>query len=358
MAARWVEVLSPGNYPKQVPATRQSTHLDFASMSTRSDRGSLRAHVVRCAIVALLLIAAPVARASELRGTKDFADVAAAVEAAVKKYGAGHVLLAMDIDNTVMSMDHDLGSDHWFEWQKYLLENEPNSPLLVAKDFDGLLKAQGLLYEHGRMHPPQPEQPKIINQLQKQGIATILLTSRGPDFRKVTERELRRCGYDIAPTALPVPDVPQGTFFAYDPANPEADGISATEIVAYKLPDPKPVSYADGLFMTAGQHKGIMLLTLLNDSPRDIKAVVYVDDNVKHVGNVFSAAVARNLDIASFHFQGEDTRVQKFNYSDKQDVDRRWRAISGEKVVTSIIVKSPQRKVIVRRRGCRPCCFR
>jgi hypothetical protein len=311
---------------------------------------------VRCALVALLLIAAPRGSASELRGTRDFADVAAAVEAAVNKYGAEHVLLAMDIDNTVMAMDHDLGSDHWFEWQKYLLENEPKSPLLVAKTFEGLLKAQGLLYDQGRMHPPQPEQPQIVAKLQKHGIATILLTSRGPDFRKVTERELDRCGYDIAPTALPVPDVPQGTFFAYDPAKPEADGISASEIVAYKLPDPKPVSYADGLFMTAGQHKGIMLLTLLKDSSRNIKAVVYVDDNVKHVGNVFSAAVARNLDIASFHYQGEDTRVQKFNYSDKREVDRRWKEISGEKVAGAVVVKSPRRKMWVQNRGCRRCC--
>ena len=44
------------------------------------------------------------------------------------------------------------------------------------------------------------------------------------------------------------------------------------------------MSYANGMFMTAGQHKGIMLLTLLNDATRDIKAVVYVDDNVRHVG--------------------------------------------------------------------------
>jgi microsomal dipeptidase-like Zn-dependent dipeptidase len=87
----------------------------------------------------VLLQGGALALASELRGTKDFADVAAAVESVVEKYGAEHVLLALDIDNTMMSMDNDLGSDHWFEWQRYLLENEPDSPLLVAKTFDGLL---------------------------------------------------------------------------------------------------------------------------------------------------------------------------------------------------------------------------
>jgi hypothetical protein len=88
------------------------------------------------------------------------------------------------------------------------------------------------------------------------------------------------------------------------------------------------VSYENGLFMTAGQHKGIMLLTLLNSSPRDIKAIVYADDNVRHVGNVFSAAVDRNLEIATFHYQREDVRVQRFQYGNKCDVYCRWRKLS------------------------------
>src|SRR5688572_3023279 len=116
-------------------------------MTTRSNWSILCARVVWCLIVAVVFCKATCA--SELRGTKDFADVAAGVKAAVEKYGAEHVLLALDIDNTVMSMDNDLGSDHWFEWQHYLLNNEPDSPLLVAKEFDGLLKAQGILYEKG-----------------------------------------------------------------------------------------------------------------------------------------------------------------------------------------------------------------
>jgi hypothetical protein len=84
------------------------------------------------------------------------------------------------------------------------------------------------------------------------------------------------------------------------------------------------VSYEDGIFMTAGQHKGVMLLTLLYHSDRDIKAIVYADDNVRHVGSVFSSAVDRNLDVSSFHYTKEDTRVQKFQYGDKSDVTRRW----------------------------------
>lgn len=314
-------------------------------------------------IAALLLGLLQASQASELNSTSDFAEIANVVEKAVAKYGAEHVLLALDIDNTIMSMDYDLGSDHWFEWQRYLLENEPQSSLLVASSFEGLLDAQGLLYEKGSMHPPQPQQPSIIAKLQRLGIATILLTSRGPEFRSMTERELKRCGYDFSITALKVPNATNETFLPYDPSAPERDGLTNAEIALYNLSDPRPVSYENGLFMTAGQHKGAMLLTLLADSPREIKAVIYADDNLRHVGSVFSAANARGIDIGSFQYRAEEKRVQRFNYSDKSDVHLRWKAIvtaetsgaisqSDSVAVLERSVSPSRRKVVTRRHCC------
>jgi hypothetical protein len=305
-------------------------------MSTSPLNAIRRAWVASFLGVALLLTANVAVRGSELQSTKDFADVAKAVDAYIAKYGAEHVLLVLDIDNTVMSMDTDLGSDHWFEWQNYLLNNEPKSPHLVAKTFPELLKAQGLLYDRGKMHPTQPDEPNLIRGLQKQGISAILLTSRGPEFRDLTERELKRCGYDFKSSALPVHDVPKETFLPYDPVHPEQSGLTAEELAKYKLGTPRPVLYTDGIFMTAGQHKGMMLLTLLKKSDRDIKAIVYVDDNLRHVGAVFSAAVARNIDVSAFQYQHEDTRVQRFWYSDKANMDAEWASVKGRAHAVSV----------------------
>jgi hypothetical protein len=286
-----------------------------------------RAAITSLALAALVLCAVRAAWASELLATKDFADVAATVNRYAEEFGAEHVLLVLDVDNTVMSMDSDLGSDHWFEWQQYLLANEPNSPHLVAKTFPGLLEAQGILYDRGHMHPTEPDEPDLIAKLQKRGVAAILLTSRGPEFRGQTERELKRCGYDFARSALPVHDVPKEEYLAYDSAKPEKSGLTAADVAKYKLGAPRPVLYTNGIFMTAGQHKGIMLLTLLKKAARDIKAIVYVDDNVRHVGSVFSAAVARHIEVSSFHYQHEDVRVQRFAYGDKTAVDDAWQAV-------------------------------
>jgi hypothetical protein len=298
-------------------------------MSKTSLTSVRRSAAAWCAVAALLLSGfVGAARASEQRATKDFADIAAAVEKYVAQYGAEHVLLALDIDNTIMSMNTDLGSDHWFEWQRDLLTTNPKSRMLVGKTLDDVLVVQGTLYNLNHMHRTQSDLPAIIKKLQDQGIATMLLTSRGPDFRVATERELKRCDYDFSDSALAVKDRPNGLFLAYDPAKPERDGLTAEEIKEFKLGTPRSASYSNGVFMTAGQHKGMMLLTMLHHAGSNIKAIVYADDNLKHVGNVYKATVDRGLEITSFQYQHEDERVRRFKDGNKCDVYCRWKKLN------------------------------
>lgn len=65
----------------------------------------------------------------------------------------------------------------------------------------------------------------------------------------------------MAKSALPVRDLPGGDFLPYDLADLEADGLTKEDVTAFGLAEPRPVSYANGVFMTAGQPKGAMLLT-------------------------------------------------------------------------------------------------
>ena len=86
------------------------------------------------------------------------------MEVYCEKYGPEHVLLVCDLDNTLMAMNHPLGSDQWFEWQRYLIDHDPKSPYRVADTFPGLLDAQGVLYNLGRMHPTQPDLPELMGK--------------------------------------------------------------------------------------------------------------------------------------------------------------------------------------------------
>lgn len=277
-------------------------------------------------LFAVLLLASP-ALAGGVRDTEDFAEVTAAVQIAAEEYGAENVLLVCDIDNTLLRMRGDLGSDAWFEWQEYLLENKPKSKHLVAKSFDGLLAAQGLLFTLGRMTPTEETLPQRIAAIQQAGVRTLVMTSRGDNFRVATERELNAAGYDFASTALPTEDVPGDVYEPYNLANIGASGLTMDEVSYFNLVEPRGVSYSNGIFMTAGQHKGALLLTLLSMSQHQYKAVVFVDDHSRHVMRVYDALMRRGIDATAIHFKQQDANVKRFNYSDKSEVTKKWRKL-------------------------------
>jgi len=252
-------------------------------------------------LAATACLLAAVAGASEYRETTDFAEAAAVTEDYAERYGASGTLLVVDIDNTLLTMQGDLGSDPWFEWQEYLLEQEPDSPDLVAEDFAGLLEAQGLLFTLGKMKPPQDNLPGLVQRLQQRGVRTLVLTSRGPDFRPATERELAAAGYDFAASVLPMEGVPEGPFAPYDPTDLAASGLTERDAASYGLGSPRPVTLSRGVFMTSGQHKGAMLLAALHRAVDPPEAVVFVDDHGRHVHRVYDALAHRGIECTVFH---------------------------------------------------------
>jgi hypothetical protein len=95
----------------------------------------------------------------------------------------------------------------------------------------------------------------------------------------------------------------------------------------FELKAAKPVSYENGIMMVAGQHKGAMLLSMLHRADTEIRAVVFVDDHGRHVGRVFAALTGRDMEVTVMHYYHEDTRVARFQYSDKREVASRWRRL-------------------------------
>jgi len=269
-----------------------------------------------------------------------FAPVSDQVQQYVDQFGSSNVLLVVDIDNTLLAMDNQLGSDQWFEWQSYLLSNEPESPMLVAKDFGGLLQVQGLLFATTHMHPPEADQPELVAKMQDLDIDTVVLTSRGDDYRPATIRELKRSGYEFASTA-PTIDLferdgnglreSDTRFTPYDLKNSDRYGLTTEEAKAFRLSgSPRQVSYGDGVMMVAGQHKGAMLLILMHMIEHKYKAVVYVDDHGRHVLSVYDALTRRGYEVSAMRYTHQDVCVKQFNYgtAPKRAATKRWREIN------------------------------
>ena len=248
-----------------------------------------------------LLLAAPVACTGpqpvpppaadvNVHQTMALHDVAQAARTLAGTYGTRNVLVAFDLDNTLLAMQGELGSDQWYDWQKAIGTADRCDDRLVADR----LAAQGALYHVGAMRPTEPGLPELIGHLQEDGHPVMLITARGSDFRLQTFRELRRNHLSFMETA-------PGPY----------RGLAKPVLLD---PDGRPVLYEDGALLLAGQHKGHMLLALFDHLGLPYpQAVVFADDKDYNV-----AAVAEALDQARvrgelFRYDRELDRVESLD---------------------------------------------
>jgi hypothetical protein len=272
--------------------------------------------------------------ASEIKETDSIGEVARHVEKLAEKHGPKNVLLVCDLDNTLLAMNQGLGGVAWFDWQARLLKENPKSKELVATDFGGLLRVQTLLFALGRMHRVEHRNAEMIRDLQKRGVRTLILTSRGPACRDSTEAALRDNRLDFARKAPSVKGGFPKKGLPYDPNDTSAAGITPEEAKRFGLGKPRPASYANGVFMTSGQHKGAMLLALLAHCPRRFSAIVFVDDKKKHAEEVVDALRPRGIEIVAYRYAREDGAVRAFKKTGWKKADRQWKLL--RKVLDSI----------------------
>jgi len=207
-----------------------------------------------------------------------------------KTFGPEQILVVMDIDNTLLAMEQDLGSDQWYEWQKTLAEESPCSPLIAGDT----LEVQGALYFASAMRPTQPDAAKQIARLQEAGLKVIVLTSRGPGFRLATFRELRRNGFNFWQNAWP----PQRGF--PEPFIPEGGSRQAV--------------YEDGIIFAAGQDKGLTLKTVLEKSGQPFpQLIVMADDKQANLNEVMAAFSWSGIKVHAWRYTREDDAVEAFD---------------------------------------------
>jgi hypothetical protein len=253
---------------------------------------------------ALLLLAAcataPPAK-SLLAETDDLAVVADTALKLADNYGRDEVLVVFDIDNTLLAMEQGLGSDQWYYWQKDLQKEDPCSGMLVNDRF----KVQGALYFASAMRLTQTDAAEQVERLQDAGLAVIALTSRGPEFRLQTFRELRRNGISFRASALPprrgYPElfIPEG--------------------------GTRPARYEDGVFLTAGQHKGDMLKALLDKTgTASPSVVVMADDKQENLQAVMDTFEGSATAILAWRYGREDGNVSAL---DPQEAAAQWNAV-------------------------------
>lgn len=228
-----------------------------------------------CASTPVAHAPTPHAPESLVTDIKDLASVATTLA----ENGTRRTLLVLDIDDTLLTSRGFFGSDRWYEWQKHL---QANDPAKVPCLFDVI----SLNYEAGTQQLTQPDGPSLINALPGD---KLMLTSRNPLYRGGTLRTLHDAGY-----ALPTPLAGQleGRSWRWR----KAPGARESD-----------VGYAQGIFMTSGQDKGLVLLDLLGRLALHYDRVVLVDDGDANIRNMQSALRDAGIDYHGLHY----TRVKR-----------------------------------------------
>jgi hypothetical protein len=223
-------------------------------------------------------------------------DLTMAKDAALQlseQLGPENVLVVFDIDNTLLAMEQGLGSDQWYKWQKSLEHEKPCSDLLVGD----LLETQGALYYASAMRLTQPNAAQQVAELQNAGLKVIAVTSRGPDFSLQTFRELRRNNISFWTSALPPA---RGYSEPFIPEGGEHEAL-----------------YQDGVFLTAGQDKGVMLKFLLAyPGVTQPAVIVIVDDDLHKLEAVMKAFKGTSTSVHAWRYSGEDANAIALNKSE------------------------------------------
>lgn len=235
------------------------------------------------------------------RETADLAEVTADTLDLAERVGEKSVLMVFDIDNTLLAMEQGLGADQWYDWQKDLANSDSCNPHNVGNRF----AVQGALYYASAMRPTQHDAADQVKTIQAAGIPVFALTSRGQDYRLQTFRELRRNGYSFTFSAIG----PPGGFD--EPFIPVAGGRESR--------------YEDGVFLTAGQHKGEMLHALLQITATPLPAVVVMaDDKQKNLDAIKETFGELGVPVHAWRYTAEDNNVAAF---DPEQAHSEWKFI-------------------------------
>ena len=256
---------------------------------------------------------------------ENFSDVREVIEERIKIYGADRVLIALDIDNTVMSMENDFGSEHWSIWQSKLITEGRFDVGAVARTIPTMLNVQSQITALSPMHAIERRIPIDLKQFGKQGVRMLALTSRGLSFHDATLREFRRNEFPFS-TFAPGPKggFPGGSYMPLDLQYPELSGLTHREVKDLSLKSVEPALYRDGVFMTTGQHKGAMLRTLLFKLRAQFDAIIFIDDRLKHSQGMQAEFEKRREAVTTIQYSHNGKAIEQWQESDKFEAKQDW----------------------------------
>lgn len=179
----------------------------------------------------------------------------------IEKYKASNRFLALfDIDNTIVSFRHTLGTDQWFDFDFNEFIQQGNSAE-DAKRFTLSLYLEYIKKIHSEdVYAVEEDTPAVIRDIQKMGIDAMALTSRGLYLLSETIEQLNR--FEI--------DFNQGS---------HRDKSKV-------LPQTTEGKFTQGMILTDGKHKGECLFSCFEDMLVIPEFIIMWDDKLHNLEKV------------------------------------------------------------------------
>ncbi len=246
--------------------------------------------------------------------TSDMGELVERVQSLRSRFGAEKVWVVFDIDNTVLTMNQLIGSDPWFSWQYDLLRAEKlDANRRVAKDLGHLLEIQRSLYSVSAMRLTDEKLPEMIRGLQTEGHPVMALTARNANMAEFTLRELTRFRISFAATKPSADSIMMQGRVSRSSREWQQKGFSESDLFNYKLANmTRPINYLNGVLHASGQHKGVLLRLMIENASVKPKAVVFVDDQKRHVSRVQKALAGYDISLFTYRYGAIDTEVSTF----------------------------------------------
>jgi hypothetical protein len=213
------------------------------------------------------------------------------VEQTIKsnKLSPKDTLVIYDIDDTLITASHFLGSDRWYNFQLGNARNANGAPLKPAKDQLAKNLFEETIGDTTWLSKSQLSQSDSVEIYNNTPTDKLIITARSNDYRSATLRDLRAEGFKFDEQPLGGEEL----LYRFKMRNSRG----STDIV----------QYSSGILMIQGNNKGDALLQLLKKTNRTYKNIVFIDDGMKNMHQMRDALKPTQMNFYGLYY----TRISK-----------------------------------------------
>ena len=201
----------------------------------------------------------------------------------IEKYASAETLVILDIDNTLLMPQQELGSDQWFRYRLDYYRKQGNT---YPQALEMALPEWEAVQNITDVKVVEETTPEVIASLQNQKIRVIGLTTRGLALATRTVQQLESVGIDLSITA------------------PSRDEIP--------LLNPHAILFRKGILFTSGTHKGKGLQKLLAKLDYTPRRIIFINDKRGNLRQLEEGVDELRISFTGLRYGYLDNKVRNF----------------------------------------------